>query len=68
MTGKRRFGRVRRLPSGRYQARYLGPDGVDRPAPQTFGTKREAQVWLTSKKARSSAATGWTRQPGQCRS
>jgi integrase len=49
MTGKRRFGRVRRLPSGRYQARYLGPDGADRPAPQTFGTKREAQVWLTLK-------------------
>jgi hypothetical protein len=49
MTGKRRFGRVRRLPSGRYQARYLGPDGVDRPAPQTFATKREAQVWLTLK-------------------
>ena len=47
MAGKRRFGRVRRLPSGRYQARYLGPDGVDRPAPQTFATKREAEVWLT---------------------
>ena len=28
--GKRRFGRVRRLPSGQYQARYAGPDG--RPA------------------------------------
>ena len=34
--GKRRFGRVRRLPSGHYQARYAGPDGIDRPAPQTF--------------------------------
>jgi hypothetical protein len=49
MAGKRRFGRVRRLPSGRYQARYLGPDGADRPAPQTFGTKREAEVWLALK-------------------
>jgi integrase len=47
MAGKRRFGRVRRLPSGRYQARYLGPDGVDRPAPLTFAAKREAEVWLT---------------------
>ncbi len=25
--GKRRFGRVRELPSGRWQARYPGPDG-----------------------------------------
>jgi integrase len=49
MAGKRRFGRVRRLPSGRYQARYPGPDGVDRPAPLTFAAKREAAVWLTLK-------------------
>jgi hypothetical protein len=43
---RRRFGRVRRLPSGRYQARYHGPDGIDRPAPHTFATRREADVWL----------------------
>lgn len=49
MNGKRRFGRVRRLPSGRFQARYLGPDGKDRPAPDTFATKTEAEVWLTRK-------------------
>src|SRR5215469_2880164 len=48
---KRRFGRVRRLPSGRYQARYSGPDGIDRPAPETFTTKGEAEVWLTLKEA-----------------
>jgi integrase len=47
MSTKRRFGRVRRLPSGRYQARYLAPDGTDRPAPQTFATKKAAEVWLT---------------------
>jgi integrase len=49
--GKRRFGRVRRLPSGRYQARYQGPDGLDRPAPETFRTKTDAEVWLTVKEA-----------------
>jgi integrase len=49
--GKRRFGRVRKLPSGRYQARYSGPDGVDRPAPQTFASKTDADVWLTMKEA-----------------
>jgi integrase len=48
---KRRFGRVRRLSSGRYQARYLGPDGIDRPAPDTFATKTDAEVWLTMKEA-----------------
>ncbi|MCK1822922.1 site-specific integrase [Streptomyces sp. XM83C] len=50
MAGKRRqFGRVRKLPSGRYQARYLGPDGVLRPAPETFRTKKEADDWLADK-------------------
>lgn len=47
---KRTFGRVRKLPSGRYQARYLGPDGVDRPAPYTFATTREADDWLAEKR------------------
>jgi integrase len=51
MTTKRRFGRVRRLPSGRWQARYSGPDGIDRPAPQTFTTKKDGEVWLTLKEA-----------------
>ena len=47
MPGKRRFGRVRTLPSGRWQARYKGPDGIDRPAPHTFGSKTSAERWLT---------------------
>ncbi|MEU7338255.1 site-specific integrase [Streptomyces sp. NPDC007074] len=49
MAGKRPFGRVRKLPSGRYQARYLGPDGQDRPAPETFRTKKDANDWLADK-------------------
>lgn len=48
---KRRFGRVRRLPSGRWQARYPGPDKIDRSAPQTFATRKDADVWLTLKEA-----------------
>lgn len=48
-TGKRAFGRVRKLPSGRWQARYPAPDGLDRPAPTTFRTKREATDWLSDK-------------------
>jgi integrase len=48
---KRRFGRIRRLPSGRYQARYPGPDGIDRPAPETFATKGETETWLVKTEA-----------------
>lgn len=48
---KRRFGRVRKLPSGRFQVRYPGPDGVDRPAPNTFATKTDAARWLINKEA-----------------
>lgn len=45
--GRRRFGSVRKLPSGRYQARYIGPDGLERTAPNTFATERDAGKWLT---------------------
>ena len=48
MAGKRRFGRVRALASGRYQVRYQGPDGVDRPAPFTFERKSDAERWLSA--------------------
>ncbi|WP_327682048.1 tyrosine-type recombinase/integrase [Streptomyces sp. NBC_00467] len=49
--GKRRpFGAVRKLPSGRFQARYPGPDGVMRPAPETFATVRDADDWLAEKR------------------
>jgi hypothetical protein len=44
---RRHFGRIRRLPSGRWQARYPGPDGVLRPAPHTFRTKGDATAWLS---------------------
>jgi integrase len=42
----RRFGNVRRLPSGRYQARWAGPDGYVHKAPATFATADEADAWL----------------------
>ncbi len=48
MAGRRQFGRLRRLPSGRWQARYTSPDGRDHPAPGTFGTKAEASRWLSA--------------------
>ncbi|ARX85132.1 integrase [Streptomyces alboflavus] len=46
---RRRFGAIRKLPSGRHQARYPGPDGIMRPAPKTFATVTEADDWLAEK-------------------
>lgn len=45
--GRRSFGTVRRLPSGRWQARYRTPDGRLVTAPETFATKGDAGRWLT---------------------
>jgi integrase len=45
--GHRRFGSIRKLPSGRWQARYPGPDGRTRTAPRTFARKEEAARYLT---------------------
>ena len=42
----RSFGSIRRLPSGRWQARYRGPDGLLRSAPRTFAHKADASTWL----------------------
>jgi integrase len=45
---RRRFGKVRKLPSRRWQASYLGPDGRRRNGPDTFRTKSEAEQWLAA--------------------
>ncbi len=50
-SAKRRFGAVRKLPSGRFQARYLDSDGVMKAAPNTFARKEEANRWLTMTEA-----------------
>ncbi len=43
---RRRFGWIRKLPSGRWQAHYKGADGKLHPAPNTFRTKGMAEQWL----------------------
>lgn len=48
---RRIFGAIRQLPSGRWQARYPGADGLLRPAPETFETKREADGFLVQVQA-----------------
>ena len=49
--GRRQFGWVRPLPSGRYQASYVGPDGRRRVAPTTYSNKTDAQNWPTLRQA-----------------
>ncbi|MFB6572208.1 tyrosine-type recombinase/integrase [Streptomyces noursei] len=44
---RRRFGAVRQYRSGRWTASYLGPDGQEFRAPETFETKKDAEVWLS---------------------
>jgi integrase len=68
-TGARGFGRVRKLPSGRWQAFYGDPSGKTRlsktgnvtpirhAAPHTFVTKLDAEAWLTDERRLISAGT-----------
>ena len=46
------FGAVRKLPSGRVQASYVGPDGLRHNAPQTFDTLTDARGWLAAQQVR----------------
>jgi hypothetical protein len=45
------FGTLRQLPSGRWQARYRGPDGLLRAAPGTFTRKTDGARWLAMTEA-----------------
>jgi integrase len=49
--GKRSFGEVSKLPSGRYRARYRELNGHRVSAPNTFATRGEADRWLTLRRA-----------------
>ena len=40
------WGTIRKLPSKRYQASYIGPDNKRHNAPTTFTTKNQARLWL----------------------
>jgi integrase len=52
---QRQFGTVRRLPSGRWQARVQLPDGRRIKAVDTFATKSDATLWLDQHRAALSA-------------
>lgn len=48
---KSRFGTINKLPSGRYRARFAGPDGQRHSAPHTFDTKGDADTWLALRRS-----------------
>jgi len=48
MSKRRRFGALRKLPSGRWQARYRDRTGLLHSAPSTFLRKGDADAWLAS--------------------
>lgn len=48
---RRRFGAVRQYRSGKWTASYLAPDGERVRAPETFETKKDAEVWLSQVEA-----------------
>jgi integrase len=53
MAGKqdhRGFGHIRKLPSGRWQASYIGPDLARHTAPTTYEDKDTAVVWLRNER------------------
>ena len=47
---RRSFGRIRQLPSERWQASYLGPDLHTHKAPDTFDTKGRAEGWIAEER------------------
>ena len=54
-TARRRkhsgFGNIRKLPSGRYQARYTAPNGSLISAPITFDTRMDAEAFQATQRA-----------------
>lgn len=50
MARRRGFGAIRKLPSRRWQASYVGPDTIRHQAPVTFETSEDAEGWLTDRR------------------
>ena len=64
MPGKRRarrgFGKIRKLPSGRYQASYIGPDLLRHTAIRTFEAREDAEGWLNKERRLTDDPDAWT--------
>ena len=64
-NGRRDYGAVRKLPSGRWQARVRLPDGRRIAADRTFATKTDANLWVDAQ--RTKAAAGRPDDPERAR-
>jgi hypothetical protein len=58
-ASKRTFGNMRRLASGRYQARYVGPTGETVTAPTTFTARIDAEAWLAAERRQVENPENW---------
>lgn len=57
-TAKHRgFGHVRKLPSKRWQASYIGPDLARHAADKTFDTREDAEGWLNAERTLTTTST-----------
>ena len=50
MAARRSFGAISKLPSGRYRARYTGPDAAWHGPGRTFAAKIDAEGWLAAER------------------
>lgn len=50
MSRRRAFGKLRQLPSGKWQASYVGPEGRRHTAPRTYTAKIDAEGWLAAER------------------
>lgn len=48
--GHRGWGHIRKLPSKRFQASYVGPDLLRHKAPMTFSVRMDAEGWLSTER------------------
>lgn len=62
---RRRFGSIRKLPSGRWRGFYTGPDGLVHNAPHTFQSKGDADAWLAVESSK--VSRGRWKSPAQKR-
>ena len=58
--GHRGFGHLRKLPSGRWQGSYIGPDMARHTAPHTFTDKDTATAWLRNERSLMESGDDWT--------
>ncbi|MDR2895306.1 MAG: site-specific integrase, partial [Propionibacteriaceae bacterium] len=64
---RRTFGTVKKLPSGRFRASYIGPDAIRYAAPSTYTRRSDAERWLADEQRRMEYAEpgDWTPPMGR---